>query len=187
MENDMTGQAKFVLTTPDFTINLEGSESFVSKQVENIDHLIRDLKTSISPKKKPDVEKNTIAEVNGTGGETSNNLLEKYPRVYAILNEQLKILPKAPGNNNKTKTANLVLLFAYYQLKSGAETVDTANIRPYCEHQNCLDKANFAAAFKGNSNFISDGKRGGKTTVKLSHDGIAAAEKLLEVLSKEGA
>lgn len=187
----MTGSAKFRLVIDGSTVELEGSEEFVSNQLHAFESTIAELisahaacpssvHSTVQPAATP---KSYVAEDcgNASSCESTGSALAKYPNTFEEMNGQLKIIANVQGANKKAKSRSLALLYIYGRSLLGQEPVQTDEVRAVCSDHGCLDSGNFAKLFREKGVFVIDGVKGSdKKYVKLSVPGKKEAQELIE-------
>lgn len=187
----MTGSAKFRLVIAGSTVELEGSEEFVSKQLQAFESTISGLisaHTTCAPSvhsaaQLASTPKSCTTEDcgNASSCESTGLVLAKYPNTFEEMNGQLRIIANVQGANKKAKSRSLALLYIYGRCLLGQEPVQTDEVRAVCNDHGCLDSGNFAKLFREKGVFVIDGVKGSdKKYVKLSVPGKKEAQELIE-------
>jgi len=182
----MSEKAKFRYSAQDGTLELEGSEEFVSQHFESLTDIVRIISrhTTIEQKKEANEgESNLLVTENDEESQgkqpPSTEGIHSYPSVFSEINGRLKIVSDIPGTNKKEKMANAAMLYCYGSKLLGDEQVPSSEIRAVCEEHGCLDSPNFSKIFNDKTVFLSDGVKGGNKQVKLTFQGEKKAKALL--------
>ena len=180
----MSESAKFRYSAQDGTLELEGSEEFVSKHFESLTDIVRIISRHSSIDQKKDFQETepVTSDNNDTKGidsQAKEEGLYSYPSVFSEINGKLKIVSDIPGTSKKEKMINAALLYCYGSKLLGDEQVPSKEIREMCEEHGCLDGANFSKIFNDKTLFLSDGVKGGIKQIKLTFHGEKKAKALL--------
>src|SRR5262245_45347288 len=103
----MDDRARVSLSVNEGRLELEGSESFVDKQLERLDDVI-DALLAKAPKQKP---KNPTNDNGDTDPKDIVGPDESYPNLFAVADDRIQILKTLPGDNTAEKMINGVLLY----------------------------------------------------------------------------
>lgn len=182
----MSEKAKFKYSAQDGTLELEGSEEFVSQHFESLTDIVRIISrhTTIEQKKEthePEVDPSdsgSEVELNADAPSTLESI-KSYPSVFSEINGKLKIVSDIPGGSKKEKMANAAILYCYGSKLLGDEQVPSTEIRTVCEEHGCIDSPNFAKIFSDKTIFLSDGVKGGNKQIKLTFQGEKKAKAML--------
>jgi hypothetical protein len=167
-------EARIKLSIAEGTFEIEGPESFVSKQIEAFGDVIK--KALSDPAKKPKTkDKAEETDPPGGGGD--------YSDVFELHEGAVKVLADIPGDNNKSKTVNAGLIAAFARSTEGADTVSFDDVREICKQHSCLDATNFSKYLKGEKKAFVFGGTPKKQTIKLTVPGKKQAKALVEGLS----
>jgi len=182
----MPERAKFKYSAQDGTLELEGSEEFVSKHFDSLTDIVRIISrhTTIEQRKDSletesnfsDVSENNEAEIEQPKGQEG---IGSYPSIFSEINGKLKIVSDIPGASKKEKMANAAILYCYGSKLLGDQQVPSTEIRAVCEEHGCIDGPNFAKIFNDKTIFLSDGVKGGNKTIKLTFQGEKKAKTML--------
>jgi hypothetical protein len=186
-------EAKLHLSLEDGVFEISGSELFVSQQIENFKDIILEAlqsKGNTSPPNPSDSKFEDFPAVDPLplGSKSEHGFDSKsFPRVLHIEDKDVKIIKKMPGTNNAKKSVNTALAYLWGKRSVGVDEVSSQEIRDLCQHQGCLDSANFSATMQGaREHIIIEGKKGSSTKIyKLTLPGAERAEELLEDLNGE--
>lgn len=172
-------EARIKLSISEGTFEIEGSETFVSKQLEAFGDVIKkalsEAKAKSKPKEKPDPGTDATILINDGD----------YSGVFEIHEGSIKVLSDIPGEDNKEKTVNAGLLAAFARGTEGTDTVGFDEVREICKLHSCLDVKNFSTYLKKEKKaFLFGGTpRSKKQTLKLTMPGKKQAEELVKELS----
>lgn len=182
----MSEKAKFRYSATDGTLELEGSEEFVTQHFESLTDIVRIISRHITIEQKidpvePEDKPSTLNSESGIKVEKTEikEGIASHPSVFSEINGKLKIVTDIPGANKKEKMVNAALLYCYGSKLLGDEQVPSAEIRNVCEEHGCIDSPNFSKIFTDKTVFLSDGVKGGNKTVKLTFQGEKKAKALL--------
>lgn len=182
----MTEKARFRYSAQEGTLELEGSEEFVSQHFESLTDIVRMISRHTVVEQKREVagvneesEAKKGDEENTSREQDKQETILTYPNVFAEINGKLKIVCDVPGNTKSHKMANAALLYCYGSTLLGDEQVSSTEIRSVCEEHGFLDGANFSKIFADKTTFLSDGVKGGNKQIKLTHQGKKKAKELL--------
>jgi len=187
--------AKIRISLKDGEFELSGSELFVSQQITSFRELIVEslqkqkfeLKTpnqqtlpeGTQPSLAPG-DSSEIQESNGGSVKTATN----FQRVFHVDNGTIKIIKRAPGNNNSQKSVNTALIYVWAKNSLGQDEVTFPEIRELCKDQGCLDEGYFSGHMKSaKEEMVLQGK-GKFIKVKLTLPGKEKALSLIEELNK---
>lgn len=182
----MTDKAKFKYSAQDGTVELEGSEEFVSQHFESLTEIVRLISrnTVVEQKKEKTelvTESSSQANVNPAQVQKPSNqeTIYTYPHIFSEINGKLKIVVDIPGNNKSHQMTNAAILYCYGSRLLGDEQVSSTEIRSVCEEHGILDGPNFSKIFSDKTLFLVDGVKGGNKQVKLTFQGNKRATELL--------
>ena len=185
------GEARVRVSLSDGVLEFEGSESFVTSQVEKFTKIIQaafagerpmaddataggggttgaggDRQPAASAPPSPDVELKDIFEATDTG---------------------VQILRPLPGSSKAEKAVNGAKLYLYgLQALKQRDTALFAEIKRVCKAHGCYDSANMAACLKGDQASFVFGGRGKRQTLKLSAPGMHATAELIARIRTRG-
>ena len=184
----------------DGTLEIVGSEEFVSKQIERFEDLIKQAFASPPPPppqpqpQQQQQQQPRFADRDVTPPTPHGNVapadrgagLEAYPNVFAVHGDKIQITKDIPGSNPADKMVAAAELFALASSLTGTEEVTFGAIRNVCKEHGCLDEGNFAAKLKEQKElFTFAGKKGSRNqTVKLTQPGRKAAQLLARQLNE---
>lgn len=185
--------AKIRISIKDGEFELSGSELFVSQQIESFRDLIveslKDKEFSLQknseneePKKIEErIEKSNQFE-NSDGTELAPDV-KNFPRVFHIDGDKIRIIKRAPGNNNARKSVNTALLYLWATDSIGSREVTYSDIRELCKEQGCLDSKNFSSQMKSVREYMIVDGNGKSQVLKLTLPGREKAEEIIKELS----
>ena len=160
-------EARVRVSLVDGTIEIEGTESFVTAQLERFGDPIRAVFTA----KDLAVEspQPSTVDLNGVFNVSDGGIVH--------------VVPDIPGRNGREQMVNAARLLAY-----GAErlqnrpNVKFADLKAICQAHRCYDRGNFGAALKKHrASFVLDGRRR-QQTIGLTDSGRREAESLIRML-----
>jgi hypothetical protein len=178
------GNARVHISLQDGTLEIEGTESFVTEQLTRFEPLIKgafEYPQRPSPKKPAG---NPVSEETSESSDTSA-AIEEYSNLYAVADGKVQILKDLPGSNKAQKTVSAALLLSHANGLIGNETTTYDAIRDLCSAHACLDGTNFSKTVKGEKEFFIIGGTSKHQTVKLSVPGRRKAEELAKKLNGE--
>jgi hypothetical protein len=153
-------------------IEIAGPVEYVKEQVASnsasIELFINLLKTSSLTKQLPETGKN-LDVLPDTRQENKDyddfeevtpieDVFKRFEDVIAKNGDKIQILVPIPGDSLTQRMVTVVLLYLYFKLKLGIESVSFDELRQVCESHGELDKAHFSAYIKNNKKFfVTDG------------------------------
>lgn len=188
----MTEKAKFKYSAVEGTLELEGSEDFVTKHFESLTDIVRVISrhTPMDAKVEPVDKEQPVAPVTAsptvTERTTPAESIARYPSMFSEINGKLKIVSDIPGGSKKEKMMNAAILYCFGSKLLGDDQVPSAEIRTVCEEHGCIDGPNFSKIFNDKTIFLSDGVKGGNKQIKLTFQGEKKARAMLSDESDEG-
>ncbi len=192
--------ASFAFSFADGTLKIEGSELFVSQQIEAFrDKIIEALSGLDQPAiAYPQISEPQVAEGRTAYLEDSADIVRDgseadepnpYPRVLDVLGDRLKVTASIKGKNTAEKAVNLILIYLWGKDRLlGQPTAESKELREICEEHGCLDSSNFSSTLASKKNLILvDGNKGSSSKIcKLTYPGREAAETVLAQLNEAG-
>lgn len=173
--------AKVHISLRDGVLELEGSEAFVSSQLQFLEPLIRDSFKAPPVDQNPESNTEKGQRYSNTNSNTEDGLLA-YETLFADADGKVQILKTLPGSNKATKTVNGALLLAYANTLKGVDATPYSDVRDLCSAHACLDSGNFSKQMKAQrENFIVTGS-GSAQTIRLTVPGKAKAKTLADGL-----
>lgn len=187
----MTDRAKFRYSAHEGVLEIEGSETFVSKHFEGLTDIVRIMARHTVVEQKSESSAETGSSSPGALADSTQdanvpvaqtlqqeNILT-YPHIYSEINGKLKLTTDIRGESARTKQTSAAVLYCYGASLMGDEQVTSKDIREICEEHGILD-SNFAKIFDDKTMFLSDGIKGGTKHIKLTYQGKKKAKELLE-------
>lgn len=186
--------AKIRISLKDGEFELSGSELFVSQQITSFRELIVESLQKqkfelITPQtqSQPQQLQSPINQVS-TGDSQENNEIKtaaNFSRVFHVDNGGIRIIKRAPGNNNAHKSVNTALMYVWAKSSMGQEEVAFNEIRDLCKSQGCLDSSNFAAHMKSAKEEMVIQGKGKFAKAKLTIPGLERALAIIEDLNSK--
>lgn len=190
--------ASFSFSFTDGTLKIEGSELFVSQQIEAFKGKILDCLDGLdqppiaiphltggSDDSQPSSVAGPKADQTPAGIQETN----PYPRVLDLMGDKLKITTSIKGKNTAEKAVSLILAYLWGKERLlNPPTAEFKELRELCEEHACLDSGNFSTMLSSKKNLILvDGSKGSSSKFcKLTYPGREAAEEILKALSETG-
>jgi hypothetical protein len=181
--------AKIRVSLREGLLEIEGSEDFVSKQIENLKEVITKLPSSHIPLVHPHATPPSPATGNGqppadlTAKPTED--AAKYENVISVAGGVVKVLKDIPGDSKAEKSANAALLYLFGKNLLTQEQATFSEIRQVCKEHACLDGANFAGSIKDQKEwFIVTGGRKSEVA-QLTKPGKKQAQSVVDSLNVE--
>jgi hypothetical protein len=188
-------KASFSFSFADGTLKIEGSELFVSQQMDAFRDTILDSlnafgKPALALPAPTHVQTNGIDSSGGTGNDAEVVELQPegnpFPRVLDTMGDRLKITTAIKGKTTAEKAINLILAYLWGKERLLNEpTAEYKELRELCEEHACLDSSNISTTLSSKKSLILvDGAKGSTSKIcKLTYPGREAAEEVLEQLS----
>ena len=190
--------AKIRISLKDGEFELSGSELFVSQQIASFRELIveslqkqnfelkapepnGDSQIKIIGAPSASTQSNGIGNTNSVGGQV---VATHFPRVFHVENGEVKLIKRAPGNNNAQKSVATAVLYVWAKQSLGNADVTYPELRAVCKDQGCLDESNFSAHIKGAKEYIVVEGSGKFQKVKLTLPGKEHALAIIESLNQ---
>jgi hypothetical protein len=161
--------ARVRVSVVDGTIEVEGTEAFVTAQLEKYDVPIRAGLARVAG-----------VAVPGTDGRAATDALSA---IFQPTSTGVAILCEIPGNTKTERMVNAATLVAY-----GAATLKNrrsvliSELRAVCRAHRCYDQHNLVTVLRKRRTTFIIGGRGRRKTVALTADGMKAAERLIPTL-----
>lgn len=174
-----TDNARVHISVSSGTIEIEGTENFVTAQINRFEPYIK----SAFDRAKKTIANNADA-LPGVG-EKGPNDLTKYSNLFAVSDGEVKILKDLPGDSKAQKTVSAALLMAFANTFLGVEATSYDTIRDICNAHACLDSANFSKTLKAEKEIFIIGGTSKRQTLTLSMPGKRKAEEMAKKLSGE--
>jgi hypothetical protein len=174
-------EAKIRISMIQGTFELEGSEAFVSAQIEKFADVIKASLSAPYP---------TPVNPNPGSGIPSNPMIATFPttpqdlaEVFAANENGVQILKDVPGDSKPEKTVNAAKLYLFgLQALKQRDTALFEEIKSVCKIHGFYDSGNMAAYLKDDQESFIFGGSGKKQTLKLTVPGTKSAGKLIEGL-----
>ncbi|MGB8993159.1 MAG: hypothetical protein WCD80_13980 [Desulfobaccales bacterium] len=169
-------EARIRLSIKDGIFEIEGTETFVSAQLQAFGDVFR---KALSEPAKANV---LMPDQHGPEEGPMDTQVAGFPSVFQIHEGKVKLLKHIPGAKTKEKTINAALICLFARSQQGIDTVPFSDIIEICTDHSCYDPNNFSRYLKSDKqDFVFGGSRG-KQTVKLSVPGTKRAEALVKEL-----
>ena len=191
------GEARVRVSLSDGVLEFEGSESFVTSQVEKFTKIIQAALAGERPIPDDAASGNdggtTDAGDNGTGSDTQ--IAASTPPapavdlkdIFEVTDTGVQILRPVPGSSKAQKAVNGAKLYLYgLQALNQRDTALFAEIKRVCKAHGCYDSANMAACLKADQTSFVFGGRGKRQTLKLSAPGLHATAELIARIRTRG-
>ena len=179
--------AKIRVSLREGLLEIEGSEEFVSKQIENLKDVIikfpsSGLPPNTSPARPPAGEGGNGQPLTGAPLNRTDEA-SKYVNVISVDSNVVKILKDIPGANDSQKMVNAALLFLFGKSLIGQDEAPFKELRQVCKDHGCLDEANFSAKLKAQREWINVIGSGKSKIAKLTVPGKKQAQSLADQLN----
>ena len=174
-----TGKARVVVSAREGIIEIEGSEHFVSDQLNRLKAVITHI-VSTSAKWRSQAEPRSDSL--GTMHSAPPQALAQYANLFAHAEGKIRVLKELPGTNMANKTVNAALLVAHANALMGSEQTTLDTIRSVCKEQACHDSNNFSATLKREKDLFV---HSGSLHITLSQAGRERAAMLVNQLSAD--
>lgn len=181
----MIEKAKFKFSAQDGSLELEGSEEFVSQHFDRLTDIVKTISVHTPIGQKSDSHEEQ-ADSSFTDKEEKKDkkrnveTINDYPSVFTETNGKVNIVSDIPGSNKKERMTNAAMLYCYGSKLLGNEQVPSSEIRTVCEDHGCIDGANFSKIFNDKTIFLSDGLKGKNKQIKLTFRGEKKAKGFLQ-------
>lgn len=165
-------------------VSAEGDVEFVKEVVDEWKHLLEGA--GPPPNHQSKAEDQRPGSQKTCAGQAGSTPDEQYENVFALHNDQLKVIADIPGNSKAEVTRSATLLLLYGEYVRGNESVSTERIKAVCVDHGSYDPKNFAAHLKSlKTKVVMDPKQGGDYTVKLTAPGRKFAKEIVEKLNEQ--
>lgn len=191
MENT---NASIKVSVSEGLIEVTGSETFVTSQVDNIKEFIKSLsdqpvktKKSKAGTAESDSEENEEEmEKEQDGGGKEKVKIEKYDAVFAVEDGKVELICDVPGAGASEVTFNAAVLYAWGLKLNSTDEANVSDIREICKATGDFNEANFSSYLKkGSPNFYRDKGKGGARVIKLTKKGEREAKALADKIQNE--
>ena len=191
------GEARVRVSLSDGVLEFEGSESFVTSQVEKFTKIIQAALAGERPIADDGAAGGgggmTDAGGNRAGGDTQPAASAPpspdagLEDIFEATDTGVQILKALPGSSKAQKAVNGAKLYLYgLQALKQRDTALFAEIKHVCEAHGCYDSHNMAAYLKGDQASFVFGGRGKRQTLKLSAPGLDATAELIARIRARG-
>ncbi len=179
----MSDQAKISLQIHGISLEIIGSEGFVSGQIEHFrdaiqEALVKGAQTEEEAEAEATIEPPPAPHQEPTGQ-------PKYTNALHVEGDKVRILKKVAGNTTSKRAVNTALVYLWAKRNAGLDSVPFTELRDLCRDQGCLDKGNFAAHMKSGRQWLVIEGRKRAQTAKLTMPGVERAEELLQELNAD--
>lgn len=193
-ESELT-PTKFLLNND--TIEISGSEEFVSRQIELFkDSIVARLEKPVANNNSLQRERsvlyldppnNKVAQdiIEFVAKDETPNSSMNFDNVFVITGQGLSIIADVPGSSTAQKMINLILIYMYAKHKTGVEEVPFKELRDMCEKYGEIDKPNFSKILNSNRKFFLTTGESKNQFARLIRPGIKAAESLIFELNSK--
>jgi hypothetical protein len=162
---DVMSEARIRMSLADATIEIEGSESFVTAQVEKFGASIR----AGLPKA-------------ADGGDGQADADARLSAVFEPTATGVAILSEIPGNSVAEKMATAGKLVAYGAAKlKNRRSVRFAEVTAVCKAHRCYDP-NLSTVLRSQRTALVVGGHGRQLTISLTEDGVKEVERMIPTL-----
>jgi len=190
-------EARVRVSLSDGVLEFEGSESFVTSQVEKFTKIIQAALAG----ERPTADDAAAGDGGGTTDAGSNRGDgEKQPAasappspdielkdIFEATDTGVQILRPLPGSSKAEKAVNGAKLYLYgLQALKQRDTALFAEIKHVCKAHGCYDSNNMAGCLKGDQASFVFGGRGKRQTLKLSAPGLHATAELIARIRTRG-
>jgi hypothetical protein len=170
-------RSKFRISALERTIEIEGSEQFVSKQLEEMKELIIQFSlqgvcetTTATLVSSPGsfqgnpavTHQSLVLEVDSASSTSSVSPFADYLHIFENLNGAIRIVCDIPGESKRMQMKNAMLIYGYASHLLGRDQFPADEVRQLCLDHGFLDPKNFAISFDDKTTFLSEGPKGGK-------------------------
>ncbi len=191
------GEARVRVSLIDGVLEFEGSESFVTSQVEKFTKIIQAALAG----ERPIADDapggggggTTDAGSNGAGGDAQPAASAPPSRdaelndIFEATDSGVQILRPLPGSSKAEKAVNGAKLYLYgLQALKQRDTARFTEIKNVCKAHGCYDSANMAACLKEDQASFVFGGQGKRQTLKLSTPGLHATAELIARIRTRG-
>lgn len=181
MENQ---KSKVTISAIEGKFEFSGTESFVNEQIEKFRDLIEKSLNQVKIQdsrtdRKIDNKKETIEDKNKTPNQDG---IDKYPEVYLLDEENLRIICDIHGSKTSEQTLNCALLYAYGQKLLNNDEANVNEIKDICKDHGFHD-TNFSTYIKsGDPKDFMDKGSGKNRSIKITRPGEKKALELINLI-----
>jgi len=173
--------AKIRVSLREGLLDIEGSEEFVSKQIENFKDLVLKIPT-MPPRQLTDSPNPQAPPLISVDAPAPSAFLPIYQNAISIDGGTVKILKSIPGTDKANKMVNAAIMYLFCKTLLGENGASFKEIRQLCKDHGCLDGSNFAKKLRAKKEWLIIENEG---LVKLTVPGKKQAQILVEQLSTE--
>jgi hypothetical protein len=170
--------AKIRVSLRDGLLELEGSEEFVSKQIENFKDLV--AKMPVAPLRQLPESPNSQATIISVDTPATPSLSPQHENTISIEGGSVKILKDIPGTDKSKKMVNATMLYILGKSLLGLPGASFKEIRELCKDHGCLDDSNFARRLRGAKEWLIVES---ESLVKLTIPGRKQADVLISEMN----
>jgi hypothetical protein len=180
----MSDQAKISLNIRGMSLEIVGSEAFVSEQ---IGHFRDAIQAALAGEAQAEEEPPEGSTQPPAAPPKEHAGTPKYTNVLHVEGDNVRILKTIPGTTTSKKAVNTALVYLWAKRNAGSDPLPFTEIRDVCQQLGCLDKPNFAKHMKSARQWIIiEGVKGSSAqTAKLTVPGVERAKELLEELNAD--
>jgi hypothetical protein len=167
-------RARVSLSSGDL-LEFEGSEAFVTAQLDRFRHLI--------PGAAGPAEGAPATAAAAPNTPAASPPAPVFDDIFAATRKGVQILKAVPGGSRPQRSVNAARLYLFgLQALTGRDVASFDEIRAVCRSQRCYDASNMTTSLKNDQASFVFGGRTKRQTVKLSAAGADAARRLVERL-----
>jgi len=191
-EEHVSGEVKVRVSLRDGSIELEGPQEFVEKQMETFGDLIKasleGYQQRVVDKRKPAAGEAAEDDQQQDDDPAGAAMAGQYTNVHAVNDDEVQLLVEAlPGSSDKERTVNAALLMLLGYEGIGKTDLPSEVIADVCRHYSCYSEGNFGRYLGQEKRLFLIGGTRRKQTVKLTAPGKLKAKELAERLNREEA
>jgi hypothetical protein len=190
-------EARARVSLTDGVLEFEGSESFVTSQVEKFTKIIQAALAGERPTADDAAAGGGGGTTDGDGkraeGDTQAAASAPLPPdaglndIFEATEAGVQLLRPLPGSSKPEKAVNAAKLYLYgLQALKQRDTALFAEIKNVCKAHHCYDSNNMAAYLKGDQASFVFGGQGKRQTLKLSAPGMHATAELIARIRTRG-
>ena len=172
-------EARVKVTVADgTTIEIEGTDAFVTAQLEKFGESIRAGLAGKSHRAAPIRNKEVEA-----AAAPAVPAADPLAAIFDMTDKGLTILVDIPGRSDAEKTVNAARLLAYWMMKfRNRNFVFFREVKAVCRAHRCYDSKNMATVLRRRRSTFVFGGSGQKQTLSLTEAGTKEAERLISVM-----
>jgi hypothetical protein len=161
------------------TIEIEGTDAFVTAQLEKFGESIRAGLAGKSHRAAPISHKGVEAAAAPAAGPAADPLAA----IFDMTDKGLTILVDIPGKSDAEKTVNAARLLAHWMMKfRNRNFVFFREVKAVCRAHRCYDSKNMATVLRRRRSTFVFGGSGQKQTLSLTEAGTKEAERLISLM-----